>query len=166
VLHEQFRLLDDVVRREGGAVVKTIGEGLLAAFPDADAAVRAGIQFPEVLRAGELTRGLRLRVAAHRGPAMAATLNDHLDYFGTTVHQTMQALARSRGGLFVLTRAVASDPDVSARLIRCGRIGTVLDEGPSSVSFGPLIELSIDPAETPGHDIGLKPPARRSMARS
>ena len=143
-LHEQFRLIDGVVRSEGGAVVKTIGEGVLAAFSDADAAVRAGLQFSAALASGESTRGLRIGLCAHRGPAMATTLNDHLDYFGTTVYQATQALALARAGRFVITRAVASDPMVAARLGALGLPGTVLD-GSEALAFGPLVAIASEP---------------------
>src|SRR5262249_2857786 len=76
-IHECFRLLGERVRQEGGAVVKTVGEGLVAVFNEPAAAVRAALDLPAVLRREEATRGLRLRVAVHRGPALAATLNEH-----------------------------------------------------------------------------------------
>src|SRR5262249_22969898 len=34
LIHEHFRLLDERIRQEGGALVKTVGEGLLASFSD------------------------------------------------------------------------------------------------------------------------------------
>ena len=43
VIHELFRLLDEAIRDAGGAVIKTVGEGLLAAFPDPASAVRLGL---------------------------------------------------------------------------------------------------------------------------
>src|SRR5439155_10765162 len=43
LFHDHFLLLDDCIRREGGAVVKTVGEGVLAAFSETAAAVRAGL---------------------------------------------------------------------------------------------------------------------------
>ena len=48
---------------------------------------------------------------------MVATLNDHLDYFGTTVSIALNPLHRlGKGGQVVLTRPVASDPRVAALL--------------------------------------------------
>ncbi len=46
VIHEHFRLLDSAIRRGGGAVVKTQGEGLVASFADVAAAVRTALELP------------------------------------------------------------------------------------------------------------------------
>src|SRR5262249_49710334 len=61
LLHEHFRRLDDCVRRAGGAVVKTVGEGVLAAFGEAAAAVAAALQIADC----------RLQI----DPAQSATCN-------------------------------------------------------------------------------------------
>src|SRR5207249_422779 len=45
LIHEHFRLLNERTRREGGALVKTMGEGMLAAFHEPVAAVRAALDF-------------------------------------------------------------------------------------------------------------------------
>jgi len=116
VIHEQFQRLGDAIRRGGGAVVKTMGEGVLAAFSDVTAAVRTALELPQQLAGSEATRPLRLRVGVHRGRMLAATLNDQLDYFGTTARQATAILQYARGGELVLTRAVASDPEVGALL--------------------------------------------------
>jgi class 3 adenylate cyclase len=125
VIHEHFRLLDERIRREGGALVKTVGEGVQAAFTEPVAAVRAALDLQAALAKGDATSDLRLRVGVHRGPAMVATLNDHLDYFGTTVSQAAQLPALAAGGEVVLTQAVAADPQVAALLQSRGLEGRV-----------------------------------------
>jgi class 3 adenylate cyclase len=126
VIHEHFRLLDERIRQEGGALVKTVDERVLAAFSDTVAAVQAGLALQGVLARGERTRELRLRVGLHHGPAMAATLNEHLDYFGTTVNQAVRLPNHARGGEVVLSQAVAADPQVAALLRDRGLEGELL----------------------------------------
>jgi serine/threonine protein kinase/class 3 adenylate cyclase len=116
LLHEHFRLLNERIRREGGALIKTIGEGLLAAFSESAAAVRAGLDLQSVLGGSPTTRDLRLRVGVHRGEAMAATINERLDYFGTTVNVALKLPQLARGGELLLTQAVTADPQVAALL--------------------------------------------------
>jgi class 3 adenylate cyclase len=113
VFHEMFRGIEEVVRGEGGAVVKTVGEGVLAVFSDPLAAVRTAFAVAPRLAASAETRELRLRLAVHRGPALAATLNDHLDYFGTTVSRALRLVESGPAGV-VLTTEVAADPGVAA----------------------------------------------------
>ena len=120
VVHEHFTRLRERIRAEGGALVKTIGEGVVAAFPDAPSAVRVALDLPAVLAGAELTRGLRLRTGVHRGSMMTATVNEQLDYFGTTVRQALALPETARAGEVVLTRAVASDPAVAALIAARG----------------------------------------------
>jgi class 3 adenylate cyclase len=116
VLREHFRRLDERVRREGGAVVKTLGEGVLASFSDPAAAVRVGLELLAHQPRDLTACGVQVRVGIHRGAAMVTTLNDHLDYFGTMVSQTVHLLEAARGGELVLTPPVASDPLVASEL--------------------------------------------------
>jgi eukaryotic-like serine/threonine-protein kinase len=120
VIHELFQLLDEAVRSAGGAVVKTVGEGLLAVFDDPASPVRLGLQLEGHLRKSELTRSLRLRIGIHRGTALAANINDHLDYFGTTARQVLKLCSQVRDGELALSPSVASDPEVAALLEASG----------------------------------------------
>ena len=72
--------------------------------------VRAGLAMREL---GESN----LSIAIHRGPAMVATLNDHLDYFGATVSTAEQLLAtapqRGSATQLVVSNAIAMDEAVA-----------------------------------------------------
>jgi serine/threonine protein kinase/class 3 adenylate cyclase len=116
VIQEHFQLLDQAIRRAGGALVKTLCEGVVAAFDEPAAAVRLGIELPDLMAGGATMPRVRLRAAIHRGAATAATLNDRLDYFGSTVRQAMRLVGIARGGELILSRAVADDPQVGAFL--------------------------------------------------
>jgi class 3 adenylate cyclase len=125
LLHEHFRRLRDRVRGEGGALVKTVGEGAVAAFTDPAAAVRAALALPDLLPPD--APGLRPRAGVHRGAALAATVNDHLDYFGAAVRQALALPALARGGELVLTEATAGDPQVAALLRERGLCGELFE---------------------------------------
>jgi serine/threonine protein kinase/class 3 adenylate cyclase len=115
VVHEHFRIVDACIRRHGGALVKTINEGVVAVFSETLPAVKAVMELAPALARGELTRELGLRAGVHRGPALVATLNDHLDYFGTTVRVATQLLRLAdAGGEAIFSPAVASDPAVAS----------------------------------------------------
>ena len=127
IVLEQFRLIDSAVRRGGGALVKTVHEGTVSAFSDPVAAVRTALELPALMAGGDQTKQLALRVGIHRGPAMVATLNDHLDYFGTTVSVASALPKLASGGDLILTRPVASDPSVAAFLAERGLILSVIE---------------------------------------
>ncbi|HEV8062795.1 MAG TPA: protein kinase [Gemmataceae bacterium] len=116
MLHEHFRLLEEQIKLAGGALVKTHGEGAIAAFTDPVAAVRAALALQVCLERNPLTNQLILRAGIHRGPARAATLNDQLDYFGSVVHLAVRLPDFAPAGALLLTQTVASDPRFSALL--------------------------------------------------
>lgn len=128
LIHEHFRLLNDCIRREGGALVKTVGEGVVAAFTEPVGAVRAVLAFPQALAGHETTRNLMLRGGVHRGPALAATLNELLDYFGTMVKVASQLPGLAAPGEWLLTQSVAADPQVGALLSVRGLSGAMAVE--------------------------------------
>ncbi|MFN2431794.1 MAG: adenylate/guanylate cyclase domain-containing protein [Gemmatimonadota bacterium] len=78
-LVEQLRgLMDEVLAEHGGRLVKATGDGGLAEFASAEAAVRAGLalerRFTE--RAGLLVPGARLRVGIHVGEVVPGAGGD------------------------------------------------------------------------------------------
>ena len=116
VLHEHFRLLGAQIKSAGGALVKTHGEGAIAAFPDPVTALRAALTLQGCLKQTPATSNLVLRAGIHRGPARAATLNDQLDYFGSVVHLAVRLPDFAPAGDLLLTQTVAADPRVAGLL--------------------------------------------------
>jgi class 3 adenylate cyclase len=101
MVRAHFRVLHEVVASEGGAVVKTIGDAVMATFPTPDRALAAALRMREAMRALNAERNsedLLLKIGMHEGPCLAVMLNDRLDYFGQTVNiaARVQGLARTR----------------------------------------------------------------------
>ena len=116
MIHEHIQQLVEAIRAGGGAVVKTMGEGVLASFENVEEAVRTALDLVPRPDGGSALSRLRDRVGIHRGTTLAATVNDQLDYFGTTARQAVGTLQYSRAGELVLTQPVAADPGVAALL--------------------------------------------------
>jgi class 3 adenylate cyclase len=57
-----------------------------------------------------------LRVGIHTGPCIAVTLNERLDYFGSTVNLAARLEGLSTGDDIVVSDAVEADPEVRAWL--------------------------------------------------
>ena len=105
VVREHFGVLFEVVRKRRGAVVKTIGDAVMAAFSDPADAVAAGLEMHAALheRNKTLTVPVVLKVGVHEGPAIAINAGGALDYFGTTVNLAARVQSESVGGDVVLT---------------------------------------------------------------
>ena len=108
VVREHFALLAAIVRDHDGAVVKTIGDAVMASFGDPAHAVRAAL----TMQSRIADQDLSLKLGVHMGPSVVVTLNDRLDYFGSTVNMAARLQGQSEGGDVVLSRAVADDPAV------------------------------------------------------
>lgn len=108
-----FSVLNEIVAAEAGAVVKTIGDAVMATFPTPDRAVTAAIRMREAMRDLNRQSGredLLLKIGLHEGPCIAVAMNDRQDYFGSTVNiaSRVQGLANSQS-IFV-TGAIVGDP--------------------------------------------------------
>ena len=113
LVREHFALLAAIVRNHDGAVVKTIGDAVMASFNDPAQAVRAALAMQAAIgSSGQGVRDLVLKVGVHAGPSVVVTLNDRLDYFGSTVNMAARLQGQSTGGDIVLSLAVADDPAV------------------------------------------------------
>jgi class 3 adenylate cyclase len=113
IVQAHFHVLGDVVRTNSGAIVKTIGDAVMATFPTPDFGLRAALEMREAmdkLNRGQRHEDLVLKIGMHEGPCLAVTLNDRLDYFGQTVNiaARVQGLAESRN-IFATAPVVTND---------------------------------------------------------
>jgi class 3 adenylate cyclase len=89
LVQQHFERLQGVTTRHGGAIIKTIGDAIMAAFLAPADAVRAALAMRDEIASfnrSQPNRELILKIGVHKGAAIAVTLNDRLDYFGQTVN--------------------------------------------------------------------------------
>ena len=124
LVRSHFRVLNEIVATEAGAVVKTIGDAVMATFPTPDRGINAALRMREAMRELNVSRGhdddLTLKIGLHEGPCLAVTLNDRLDYFGQTVNiaARVQGLAMARS--IFATRPVVEHPGAARVLSDAG----------------------------------------------
>jgi class 3 adenylate cyclase len=119
LVNEHFRLLQEIIASERGAIVKTIGDAVMATFETPDRAIAAAIRMREAmsdLGAERQHQSLGLKMGIHEGPCLAVTLNAQQDYFGQTVNiaSRVQGLATSRS--IVVTESIADNAQARALL--------------------------------------------------
>jgi class 3 adenylate cyclase len=93
----------------GGAVVKSMGDAIMAVFPRPVAAVRAMLAAHASLEG----KPLALKVGIHTGPCIAVNQNGVLDYFGSTVNLASRLVSLSNGGDLVVSDPVLADPELA-----------------------------------------------------
>ena len=134
LVREHFAFLGARVREHNGAIVKTIGDAVMAAFADPADAVRAALAIQQKVadfNAGHGGEAIVIKLGLHKGPCIAVTLNERLDYFGSTVNLAARLQTQSMGGDIVLSRVLAEDPAVATVLL--GR--TLRDEATTIKGF-------------------------------
>jgi class 3 adenylate cyclase len=122
---EHFDLLKEAIAGEGGAVVKTIGDAVMAVFPRPAAALRAAAEGQR--RMAESMQPMVLKAGVHCGSCIAVNQNERLDYFGSTLNLSARLLGFCAGGDVVVTREAAEDPEAAEWLARLGNTGSVED---------------------------------------
>jgi class 3 adenylate cyclase len=115
LVREHFALLEAAAQRQGGAIVKTIGDAVMAAFARPVDAVAAALGILQDI--GQFNRehgraAIILKMGAHCGPSIAVTLNDNLDYFGQTVNIAARVQSFADAGEICLTEALYTAPGV------------------------------------------------------
>lgn len=121
-----FRLVDDhfdvlraVIKERDGVVIKTMGDAIMASFPDERACARAAVaclsRFEEFRRSAKYGEDTHIKIGFFAGPCYVITANGALDYFGQTVNvaSRLQHLAASG--------EVVMPADEAARLEAGGR---------------------------------------------
>ncbi|MCU4183224.1 adenylate/guanylate cyclase domain-containing protein [Acidiferrimicrobium sp. IK] len=117
LLTDHQRRAGTAVRRNGGRIVKRIGDGLMCAFPDANAAVRAALDL--VATAPD---PLRVRAGGHIGEAVAT----RDDLIGHAVNLAARVTETAEGGQVLVTAemvaAAGPVPQVAYRPGRARRL--------------------------------------------
>ena len=107
-VNRHFDFIKERVARHSGAIVKTMGDGLMGAFQRLDDALAAAVSMQQDVGAWcasqQIDPPLVLKIGVHHGPVIAMTANERLDYFGRTANLAARLGAESRGGDVVLLK--------------------------------------------------------------
>lgn len=119
VVQDHFRRMESIIAAHEGAVVKTMGDAVMATFARVDLAIAAAIDVVRQGHADHERHGIGVKLGVHEGPCLAVRANERLDFFGTTVNIAARLQAQARSGELVLLRDVATDPRVRALVGDC-----------------------------------------------
>ena len=120
LVRSHFGALLTAVSSEGGAVVKTIGDAVMATFSSPERALRAAMRMREAMREINESRGsndLALNIGLHEGPCLAVVLDDRQDYFGQTVNVASRVQGLADPSAVLATKPIVESSEV-ARLVK------------------------------------------------
>jgi len=111
LVRTHFDVLHEIVEKHRGAIVKTIGDAIMAVFTSPETALHAANdlhrEVDRYVREHGHHEGVQLKVGLHAGACIAVTLNERLDYFGTTVNLAARVQGMSEGGDIMTTQMLA-----------------------------------------------------------
>lgn len=119
LVREHFALLGKAVRDHDGAIVKTIGDAIMAVYVNPADALRSAMQIHEDVERFNRDSGkepITIKLGVHLGRCISVTLNNRLDYYGTAANKAARLEGQSTGGDIVLSPEFAADPAVAPLL--------------------------------------------------
>ncbi|HXB79061.1 MAG TPA: adenylate/guanylate cyclase domain-containing protein [Bradyrhizobium sp.] len=119
LVRAHFQALLGIISSEKGAVVKTIGDAVMATFVRPEHAIIAGLRMRAAMDELNVQRGrddLVVKIGIHEGPCLAVMLNERQDYFGQTVNIAARVQGLSTSQAIHVTGPVIDAPAVAAIL--------------------------------------------------
>ena len=119
LVRAHFHALLEIISSEKGAVVKTIGDAVMATFVRPEHAIVAGLRMRAAMTALNAERGtgdLVVKIGIHEGPCLAVMLNERQDYFGQTVNIAARVQSLSTSQEIHITGPVLDAPAVATIL--------------------------------------------------
>src|SRR5439155_11267115 len=111
VVQDHFDVVVKLIEAHDGTLVKTIGDAVMAAFVDENAALRASLAILrafEPFRQGHAHREqTHIKLGLYAGPSYLVTANGVLDYFGQTVNIAARLQAQAHSGELVVEAPLA-----------------------------------------------------------
>jgi class 3 adenylate cyclase len=119
LVRAHFSALLEIIAAEKGAVVKTIGDAVMATFVRPEHALAAGLKMRAAMDKLNAQRGsndLVVKIGIHEGPCLAVMLNERQDYFGQTVNIAARVQSLSTSQEIHITAPVIDAPEVATIL--------------------------------------------------
>lgn len=115
---EHFELIFSIVERNGGVIVKTIGDSVMAAFSQSNDALTCAWLVHHAMKEARL--GFDVRVSLHRGACLAVNLNRGLDYFGNAVNHAAKLQAKAGAYQVAVSSSLWSEPGFEGTAAKLG----------------------------------------------
>ena len=110
---EHFDILQQAVAKEEGAIVKTIGDSVMAVFSNPAHAFRAFANAQSIISKDKrFDKSLKLKAGIHHGSCVAVNLNSKIDYFGSTVNMASRLVDYADENEVVVSEVVSSNIDM------------------------------------------------------
>lgn len=121
LVQEHFRLLTETVKKFHGAIVKTMGDAIMATFSSPLDGMFAALEM--MTRIDDMNEEFKehgheigLKVGLNEGPALAVINDERLDYFGQSVNIAARVQSLASAGEIWVTEPILSSPGIQEEL--------------------------------------------------
>ncbi|KAL9190100.1 hypothetical protein ACHAXT_007311 [Thalassiosira profunda] len=154
LVRKHFQVLFGAFTRNGGRVVKTVGDAVMASFTTGRAALTAVQEAMELLptigRRPDNQNYLEIRVGIHNGQATVVPLNGTNDFFGQTVNIAARVQHAAKASeCFVTEKVLDSSPEARQAYKE-------ITSGGSAFKATPLTELKLKGVSGKVHARGFR----------
>ncbi len=116
LVQDHFDIMTEHIREHSGAVIKTIGDAVMAVYTQGKEAVSSAIDMLKAFNDWNTShppeQQIIIKLGIHQGPSIVINLNNTLDYFGATVNKAARVEGTCLGNDIVLSKPLFSDPAV------------------------------------------------------
>jgi class 3 adenylate cyclase len=116
LVRQHFAILGKAVREHDGAIVKTIGDAIMAVYVNPADGLRCALQIQDDIERFNHDSGKEpviIKLGLHLGRCISVTLNNRLDYYGSAANKAARLEGQSTGGDIVLSPEFAADREVA-----------------------------------------------------
>jgi class 3 adenylate cyclase len=97
-VRKHFLEVFEIIKKNNGEVVKTIGDAVMAAFPTIESALKASELIQNSFNGKRSDTPIRLRISIHKGVVIAVHLETGIDYFGSAINKCAKIQGLAGGG--------------------------------------------------------------------
>ncbi|MGM0545870.1 MAG: adenylate/guanylate cyclase domain-containing protein [Bacteroidota bacterium] len=133
---EHFEILHRAVAKENGAIVKTIGDSVMAVFCEPGQALRSYLRAQEMIANDDrFTDDFQLKAGIHHGSCVAVNLNSRIDYFGATVNIASRFVDVACEDEVIISQDIFRDHNLQKVLADFNNTGSIEDQKISIKGF-------------------------------
>ncbi|OQY44858.1 MAG: adenylate/guanylate cyclase domain-containing protein [Candidatus Parabeggiatoa sp. nov. 2] len=125
LVQTHFKILTETVRQYSGAVVKTMGDAIMATFSRPLDGFLASLEMLSKIEQmnetwKEAGYEIGLKVGINEGPALAVVNDERIDYFGQSVNIAARVQGLAQAGEVWMTQSILESPEVTDKLLMSG----------------------------------------------
>jgi class 3 adenylate cyclase len=114
-IRQHFETLETIVRNNNGAIIKTMGDAVMAVFLQPHDGLKAALDIMKTFKSlyKNNPRDLKLRLGMNHGHSIIVSHNSQTDYFGQTVNVASRIQKLARSNEICLTKEVVQSEHAS-----------------------------------------------------